>query len=81
MGLSVQESHLGFPIGMLLATFELKVALILPTKYQVNWKFCSGDEVQYRSSRWPPWLSPWISYGMILASFDLQVAPILPTKL
>ena len=49
-GLSVQEKkrnidfedgghggQLGFPIGTILASFDLQVTPILPTKYQVNW--------------------------------------------
>ena len=30
-------SHLGFPIGTILAIFDLQVTPMLPTKYQVNW--------------------------------------------
>ena len=50
IGLSVQEKkrkidfqdgghggHLGFPIGTILAIFDLQVTQMLPTKYQVNW--------------------------------------------
>ena len=50
IGLSVQEKkrkidfqdghhggHLGFPIGTILAIFDLQVTLMLPTKYRVNW--------------------------------------------
>ena len=47
IGLSVQEKkrkidfqdggHLGFPIGTILAIFDLQVTPMLPTKYQVNW--------------------------------------------
>ena len=47
IGLSVQEKkrkidfqdggHQGFPIGTILAIFDLQVTLILPTKYRVNW--------------------------------------------
>ena len=50
IGLSVQEKkrkidyqdgghggHLGFPIGMILANFNLQVTPMLPTKYRVNW--------------------------------------------
>ena len=46
IGLSVQEKrkidfqdggHLEFPIGMILAIFDLQVTLMLPTKYRVNW--------------------------------------------
>ena len=29
--------HLGFPIGTILAIFDLQVTLMLPTKYRVNW--------------------------------------------
>ena len=29
--------HLGFPIGTILAIFDLQVTQMLPTKYQVNW--------------------------------------------
>ena len=29
--------HLGFPIGTILAVFNLQVTLILPTKFRVNW--------------------------------------------
>ena len=51
-------SYLGFPI---LAIFYLKVSLILPTKFWVNWSFCSGEEIQNRFPRWPPWQPSWIS--------------------
>ena len=34
--------HLGFPIGTILATFDLQVTLILPMKFQVIWPFGSG---------------------------------------
>ena len=47
IGLSVQEKkrkidfqdggHLEFPIGTILAIFDLQVTLMLPTKYRVNW--------------------------------------------
>ena len=50
IGLSVQEKtqnidfqdgghggHLGFPIGTILAIFNLQVTPMLPTKYRVNW--------------------------------------------
>ena len=48
IGLSVQEKrkidfqdgghggHLGFPIGMILAIFDVQVTPMLPTKYRVN---------------------------------------------
>ena len=37
-------SHLGFPIGMILATFDLQVTQMLPSKFGVNWPFGSGEE-------------------------------------
>ena len=62
--------HLGFPIGMIWAIFDLQVTPMLPTK-----SFGSGEEAKNRFWRWPP---SWI--GTILAISDLQVTPMLPTK-
>ena len=74
IGLSVQEKkgkidfqdgghggHLGFPIGMILANFNLQVTLMLPSKSGVNWPFSSGEEAKSRFSRWRPWQPSWIS--------------------
>ena len=33
-------------IGMILATFDLQVTLMLPTKFGVNWPFGSGEEAK-----------------------------------
>ena len=33
----------------------------LPTKFQVNWPFGSGEEAKNRFSRWQPWQPAWIS--------------------
>ena len=54
IGLLVQEKkhkiafqdggHRGYLIGMTLAVFDPQVALILPTKFQVNWPIGSGEE-------------------------------------
>ena len=35
------DGHLGFSIGMILATFHLQVTFMLPTKFHVNWPFGS----------------------------------------
>ena len=52
VGLSVQEkwkidfqdgSHLRFPIGIILASFDQQVTQMLPTKFQINCPFCSGE--------------------------------------
>ena len=42
--------HLGFPIGMILAIFDLQVTPMLPTKFGVNWPFGSGEETKNRFS-------------------------------
>ena len=47
--------HLGFPIRMISAVFDLQVTPMLPTKFQVNWPFGSGGGAKNRFSRWPPW--------------------------
>ena len=83
MGLLVQKWKIDFedgncgghhlvPIGTILAIFYLQVAPMLPTKFQVNWPFGSGEEVKNRFSRFP--------IRTILAIFDLQVTLIIPTK-
>ena len=41
-------SHLGFPIGTILAVFDLQVILMLPSKFGVNWPFGSGGEAKNR---------------------------------
>ena len=53
--------HLGFPIGMILAIFDLQVTSMLPSKFGVNWPFSSGEEAKNRFSRWQPWQPSWIS--------------------
>ena len=70
-GLSVQEKkqkidfqdgcHLGFPIGTILAIFDLQVTPMLPTMFGVNWLLGSGEEAKNRFSRWLPWRPSWIS--------------------
>ena len=51
IGLLVQEKfnidfqdgcHLGFPIRMILAIFDIQVTLILLMTFRVNWPFGSG---------------------------------------
>ena len=46
-----QGGHLGFPISMVLAIFDVQVTLMLPTKFGVNWPFGSGEEVKNSFSR------------------------------
>ena len=73
-GLSVQEKkrkidiqdsghsgHLGFPIGTILAIFDLQDTPMLPSNFGVNWPFGLGEEAKNRFSRWRPWRPSWIS--------------------
>ena len=49
--------YLGFPIGTILAIFDLQVTLMLPSKFGDKWPFNSG-EAKNRFSRWrPSWIS------------------------
>ena len=64
IGLSVQEkrrktdfqdgchgAHLGFPIGTILAIFDLQITRMFPSKFGVNWPF-SSEEAKNRFSSW-----------------------------
>ena len=53
--------HLGFPIGTILAIFDLQVTPMLPSKFGVNWPFGSEEEAKNRFSRWQLLRSSWIS--------------------
>ena len=74
MGLSIQEKkftidfqdgncggHLIFPIGTILAIFDLQVTSMTLTKFQVNWPFGSGDDAKNKFSGWLRWRPSWIS--------------------
>ena len=93
IGLSVQEKkrkidfqdgghggHLGFPIGTILAIFDLQVTPMLPSKFGVNWPFGSGEEAKNRFSRCGHGGHLGFPIGTNLAIFDLQVTPMLPSK-
>ena len=41
-----RSGQLGFPIRTILAVFYLQVTPMLPTKFQVNWPFSSGEEAK-----------------------------------
>ena len=53
---------------------------MLPTKLKVNCPFGSGDEVQNRFSRWPPWRSSWISDRNDFSLFLSTCHQMLPTE-
>ena len=69
--------HSGSPIGTILAIFDLQVTLMLPSKFEVNWPFGSGEEAKNNFQHGGHLGFP---IGTILAIFDLQVTPMLPTK-
>ena len=48
------QNNLGFPIGTILASFDPQVTPMLPTKFQVNLLFGSGEEAINRFLRWRP---------------------------
>ena len=92
-GLSVQEkkhkidfqdgghcSHLGFPIGTILAIFDLPVARIFPTKFRVNWPFSTAKDckIDFQDGGHGGRLGFLIR--MILTIFDLHVTMMHPTK-
>ena len=88
-GLSVQEKkrkvdfqdgchggHLGFPIGTILAIFDLEVTLMLPSKFGVNWPSVQKmRKIDFQDGGHLGFL-----IGTILAIFDLQVTLMLPSK-
>ena len=43
--------HLEFPIGTILADFDLQVTPMLPTRFGVNWLLGLGEEAKNRFSR------------------------------
>ena len=38
--------HLGFPIGTILTIFDVQVTSMLPSTFQINWPFGSGEEAK-----------------------------------
>ena len=92
IGLSVREKrkidfqdgghggHLGFPIGMILAIFDLQVTLMLPSKFGVNWLSVQEKKrkIDFQDGGHGGHLG--FPIGTILAIFDLQVTLMLPSK-
>ena len=65
-------SHLGYPIGMILAIFYLQFIPLLLTKFQVVQEEKEKTDFQDDHLGFP--------IRIILPIFDLQVTPMLPTK-
>ena len=60
---------------MTVAIFYLQVTPMLPTKFQVNWPLCSGEEAKNRFSRWQPWQPSWISNRNDFSNFFIYKSP------
>ena len=65
---------------MILATFDLHVTLMRPTKFGVNRPSAQGKKrkIDFQDGDHGGHLG--FPTGTILATFDLQVTPMLPTK-
>ena len=70
--------HIGFPIKTNLATFDLQVTQILPSKFRISWPFGSEAETQNRFSRQRPWQPSWISNRNEFSYFFYTL--MFPTK-
>ena len=58
----------GFPIGKILAIFDLQVTPMVPSKFGLNWPFGSED-AKNRFSRWrPSWISDWHDFSYFWSS-------------
>ena len=89
LGLSVQKKrkidfqdgghsgHLGFPIGTILAIFDLQITLMVPSKFGLSVQE-KKRKIDFQDGGHGGHLGFLI--GTILATFDLQVTPMLPTK-
>ena len=60
--------HLGFPIGTILAIFDVQIILILPAKYRVNWPRgvggvgnCWRRTTDYARRRWTTHDGHWLT--------------------
>ena len=65
---------------MILAIFYLQITLMLPTEFEVNQPFGSGEKakIDFHDSHHSSHLG--FLNGTILANFNLQVTPMLPTE-
>ena len=69
--------HLGFPIGLILAIFDLQVTPILPTKFWVSWLSVQKEKFKMDLQDGGHIRFPIRTISTIL---NLQVALIFPTK-
>ena len=92
IGLSIQDKkreigfqdggHLGYPIKSILATFNLQVTSMNPSKFRVGWSFGSGEEAKNKCNFQNAAMAAILDFRseQFLALCDLQVTPMLPTK-
>ena len=71
---------IGFPIGTILAIFDLQVIPMHPRKFGVNWLSFQEKrrKIDFQDGCHGGHLG--FPIGKILAIFDLQVTPMLPSK-
>ena len=62
----------GFPVGMILATFDLQVAPIISIKFWFTWHVGSGERIYSIFSRWRPRRLSWISNRNNFCYFDMK---------
>ena len=47
----LHDGRFGFPSGTILIVLDLQVTPMLPTKFQVNWLFDSGEEAKKKKKK------------------------------
>ena len=62
--------HLGFPIGTILAIFDVQVTLMLLTEFHVNWPFGSGEEANKSTTSIIPRNSNHLCFKVIVAKMS-----------
>ena len=67
--------HFGFPIGMILAIFNLHVNLLLRCKFQL-YSPCDLQAVQNKFSIWWLWRPSWICDRHDFSSFRSRSCPV-----
>ena len=75
--MAAMAAILDYPIGTILAVFDLQVTPMLPSTFGVNWPFGSGEEAKNRFQDGGHLGFP---IGTILAIFYLQVTLMLTSK-
>ena len=72
--------RLGYQNGTILEILNLYVTVMPPIKFRLNRTYGLGEDVVWRSSRWPPWRLSWISERNDFSILNLCDAPMPPVK-